>query len=49
MRGMTQQTRFATSRDLLAAVLISLLVQATASLFAAGVPVLAPVIAAERG
>jgi MFS family permease len=49
MRGMTQQTRFATYCDVLAAVLISLLVQATTSLFAAGIPVLAPVIAAERG
>jgi MFS family permease len=50
MRGMTQQTRFAAYRgDLLTAVLISLLVQATTSLFAAGIPVLAPVIAAERG
>jgi len=49
MRGMTQQTRAGTYWDVPAAVLISLVVQATVSLFAAGIPVLAPVIAAERG
>jgi predicted MFS family arabinose efflux permease len=49
MRGMTRQTRAGTYCDVPAAVLISLLVQATVSLFAAGIPVLAPVIAAERG
>jgi MFS family permease len=49
MRGITQQARAGTYCDVPAAVLISLLVQATTSLFAAGIPVLAPVIAAERG
>ena len=49
MRGMTQRTRAGTYVDVPAAVLISLLVQATTSLFAAGIPVLAPVIVAERG
>jgi MFS family permease len=49
MPGMTQQTRAGTYRDVLAAVIISLLVQTTFSLFAAAIPVLAPAIAAERG
>lgn len=49
MRGITQQTRAGAYCDVSAAVLISLLVQATTSLFAAGIPVLAPVIVAERG
>ena len=46
----TSQPAFAgTYFDMLAAVFISLVVQMTMSLFAASVPVLAPVIAAERG
>ena len=49
MRGMMQRTRVGTYVDVPAAVLISLLVQATTSLFAAGIPVLAPVIVAEHG
>src|SRR6202045_3250456 len=49
MRGMMQRTRVGTYVDVPAAVLISLLVQATTSLFAAGMPVLAPVIVGERG
>ena len=49
MSGMPQQTRAGTYFDVLAAVFISLLVQIMISLFAAGIPVLAPAIAAERG
>ena len=46
----TSQPAFAgTYFDVLAAVFISLVVQMTMSLFAASIPVLAPVIAAERG
>jgi predicted MFS family arabinose efflux permease len=46
----TSQPAFAgTYVDVLAALLISLVVQLTMSLFAASVPVLAPAIAAERG
>jgi MFS family permease len=49
MSHMTRQARAGTCFDVPAAVLISLLVQTMISLLAAGVPVLAPAIAAERG
>jgi len=49
MSRMTQQTHAGTYFDVVAAVFISLLVQTMMSLFAAGIPVLAPTIAAGRG
>jgi MFS family permease len=49
MPSMTLKTRAGTNFDVPAAVLISLVVQTTISLFAAGIPVLAPAIVAERG